>query len=108
MSVSKHVAGSRNPGRPPVLENGAGLGWLRRIVIAGALLVPLAISPDGLDAFRYPKELALRFEAILLTTLVVSLAILGRPVMPRRASDRSWLLLVAAVAGWAAVSAAMA
>ena len=79
--------------------------WLTGIVAAGALLIPLVVSVTGEDPFRYPKELALRFEVIL---LVAALAIawgFGRLALPRLDVREKWLALTAAICAWTIVCA---
>jgi O-antigen ligase len=78
--------------------------WLTRIVVAGTLLVPLAMS-HGADAFRFPKELALRLEIIV---IVVALAVawaFRRLDLPRLDTGAWWLRLTAVICAWTIVCA---
>ncbi|HEV2718528.1 MAG TPA: O-antigen ligase family protein [Thermoanaerobaculia bacterium] len=73
--------------------------WLTRIVLAGMLLIPFAMS-YAYDPFRYPKELLLRVEIIVsVVTLAVAWA-LGRLDLPRLETRSSWFRLTAIACGW--------
>ena len=74
---------------------------LRSIVLLGAAGIPLAVLPHAFDAFRFPKELALRAEAIILAAALLLAALHGERVSFRR--DR-WFLWPAAAMGWMVVT----
>ncbi len=75
------------------------------ILIAGGLLIPLVVSVGGEDPFRFPKDLALRAEVILLSAALVLGWIYGR-LEPLRAALRGrWLLLTALLCAWTVVCA---
>ena len=70
------------------------------IVLVGTLSTSLAVLPHAFNAFRLPKELALRAEAILLLAVYLGGLILGAQRPPR--ADR-WLLLPASGLAWMAL-----
>jgi len=75
------------------------------IVIAGGLLIPLVVSVAGEDPFRFPKDLALRAEVILLGGALLLGWIFGR-LEPLRVSLRErWLALTLLLCAWTAVCA---
>ena len=78
-----------------------GNRWLTGILAAGALLIPLIVSVDGEDPFRYPKELALRVEVILVVAALAVIWAFGRrralPPLPVR---EKWVQLTAAICAW--------
>lgn len=77
---------------------------LLTLALAGLIAIPLFKYP-GLDAFRYPKEMLLRAEAILVTALGVSWWILGRLPLDRRALLRKpWVLWLLSVLGWSTIT----
>ena len=83
------------------------LRWLRRIVVAAVIVLPLAVSP-GEVSFREPKEMVMRGEALLLAALIAIFAVLGRqwrlPVQLRR----RWVQITIAIVGWTAITALFA
>lgn len=82
--------------------------WLTGIIAAGTLLIPLVMSFSGADPFRFPKELALRAEAIL---VVMALALMWgfRPAaLPRLPRREPWLILLAAICAWTLLCALVA
>ncbi|HEY6141405.1 MAG TPA: O-antigen ligase family protein [Thermoanaerobaculia bacterium] len=81
------------------------LRWLSVIVAAGTLLIPLVMSLTGQDPFRYPKELALRAEVILLVMALAAGWGFTRAGLPRIPWRERWLLLVAAIAAWTVLCA---
>jgi O-antigen ligase len=73
------------------------------VLAAGLLIVPVVLG-SGLDAFRLPKELVFRGEAIVLAMLAVFWA-----TSRRRTWTFAWrpeLLVTAAVVGWCVVTTA--
>jgi O-antigen ligase len=92
--------------RPRQVEDVAtGLRWLTPIIAGGALLIPVVMSISGEDAFRYPKELALRAEVILVV-VVLSLAwAFGRLGLPRLDLRTKWLALTVLICAWTIVCA---
>ena len=74
------------------------------VVLAGVVTIPLFLFP-GPDAFRFPKEMVLRVEAIVLAALAASWWILGKLDVDRRELLRKpltiWLL---AVLGWSTLT----
>jgi O-antigen ligase len=81
----------------------AGSRWLTPIIAAGALLIPLVMSLSGEDAFRFPKELALRAEVILISVVIALIWGLGRPGLPRLDVRANWFALTALICGWTIV-----
>jgi O-antigen ligase len=74
------------------------------VVLAAGLLVIPTIVAGGLDAFRLPKELAFRAEAVALLTVAVFWA-----TSRRRTWTLSWrpeLLIAAAIVSWTLVTVA--
>jgi O-antigen ligase len=67
------------------------------IVLAGAFAVPFAVLPHAFDAFRLPKELALRGEAILLIAVFAGALISG--YRPHLRVDH-WLILPLVAIAW--------
>jgi hypothetical protein len=86
---------SIRPGAAP-----AGLWWLSGIVAAGTVLIPLIMSLSGEDPFRYPKELALRAEVILIVMVLAVAWAFARTSLPRLERREPWLLLIAAICTW--------
>src|SRR5207244_1433307 len=80
---------------PPVLA----------ILFAGALLIPLVVSVNGEDPFRFPKELALRVEAILLVAALLLGWAFGRLRLPRLDPRERWVTVAALLCGWTIVCA---
>ena len=74
------------------------------VLAAGALVIPTIILMTGEEAFRLPKELAFRAEAILLLVVAVFWATARRRAwtIPRGAE----LIVAAAVVGWTPVTVA--
>lgn len=67
------------------------------IVLLGALSIPLVVLPHAYDAFRLPKELALRGEAILIVAALLAALVMGERTRMR--IDR-WTLLPIAAMVW--------
>jgi O-antigen ligase len=82
-----------------------GLRWLTRIIAAGTLLIPLVMSLSGEDAFRYPKELALRAEVILIIVVLTLAWGFGRLGLPRLDLRAKWLALTVLICAWTIVCA---
>jgi O-antigen ligase len=79
---------------------------IRAPVIAGAFLISLVVS-DVHDAFRPPKELLFRGEAIFAAAaLLIALIYLPRLIARRASVVRPELLIVAAALVWTAISTA--
>jgi O-antigen ligase len=76
---------------------------LTPIVAAGALLIPLVMSLSGEDAFRFPKELALRAEVILVIVVLALVWGFGSLGLPRLDFRQKWLALTALICGWTIV-----
>lgn len=72
------------------------------VVLLGAFGIPLVVLPLAFDAFRLPKELALRAETILLIALYLAALVMGD--RPRIRFDR-WLALPLIALGWMAITA---
>jgi O-antigen ligase len=81
-----------------------GSRGLTAIIAAGALLIPLVTSLTGDDAFRYPKELALRAEVILIIVVLAAGWGFARRdlLLDFRAS---WLRLPALICAWTIICA---
>jgi O-antigen ligase len=77
--------------------------WLTGIVAAGTL-IPLIVSVYGEDSFRYPKELGLRVEAILIAAALALVWGFGRLRFRVDVRER-WLMLTAAICLWTIVCA---
>jgi O-antigen ligase len=89
----------------PAADVSVGQRWLTAIIAAGALLIPVVMSLSGEDVFRFPKELALRAEVILII-VVLSLAWgFGRLGLPRLDFRAKWLALTALICAWTIVCA---
>jgi O-antigen ligase len=83
----------------------AGSRGLTAIIAAGALLIPLVTSLTGDDAFRYPKELALRTEVILIiVVLAAGWGFARRNLLPLD-FRAGWLGLTALICAWTIVCA---
>ncbi len=69
---------------------------IRAVVLLGTICIPLAVLPQGFDAFRLPKVAALRAEAIVITAIFLGSLVLrargddGGPPAGRR-GRRHWL-----------------
>ncbi|MGH9421489.1 MAG: hypothetical protein ACRD3J_16040, partial [Thermoanaerobaculia bacterium] len=91
--------GRKSPSRvrqsPPAEEVPAGSRWLTTIIAAGALLIPLVISLSGEDAFRFPKELALRAEVILIIVVAAVIWAFSRVDLPHLDVRGRWFGLTA-------------
>jgi len=72
------------------------------LVLLGALCIPLIVLPHAFDAFRLPKELALRAEGVLIVACFLSAMVMG--VRPRVRFDR-WLVLPSIALLWMIVTA---
>lgn len=70
------------------------------VVLLGLVILPLTVVRDGADAFRLPKELVFRAEAIVLLALL--LLRVRRPFVPI-GQWRPEVLLTAAIVFWAMV-----
>ncbi len=75
----------------------AGPRWLTPIIAAGALLIPLVMSLSGEDALRYPKELALRAEVILVIVVLALAWGFGGLGLPQLDLREKWLALTALI-----------
>ncbi|HXH37635.1 MAG TPA: O-antigen ligase family protein [Thermoanaerobaculia bacterium] len=95
---------SRKP--PPAVEvPSTALRWLTPVIAAGALLVPLVMSMSGEEVFRYPKELFLRLEVVVVAVLLLSLALLGRLDLPRISLRQKWVAITVLICGWTVLTA---
>jgi hypothetical protein len=79
------------------------------VVLLGTICIPLAVLPQGFDAFRLPKAAALRAEAILLVAIFLARRIDGTEGTDRtEGSDKSyssyWFLLPALALVWMAIA----
>src|SRR5258708_882036 len=83
----------------------AGPRWLTAIIAAGALLIPVVMSISGEDAFRFPKELALRAEVILIVVAMTVAWAFRRLDLPRLDVRARWLQLTALICVWTIVCA---
>lgn len=72
------------------------------LVLAGAACIPLIVLPHAFDAFRLPKELALRAEALLLLATFITTIILG--ARPRVRFNR-WFVLPSIALAWMVITA---
>jgi O-antigen ligase len=68
------------------------------LVILGTLCIPLAVLPHAFDAYRLPKEVALRAEAILLLAVILGALVMG--FVPLRLRVDRWLLLPSIAFVW--------
>ncbi|MEA2337122.1 MAG: hypothetical protein QOE82_1129 [Thermoanaerobaculia bacterium] len=73
--------------------------WLLWIIAAAAVLIPLTMSASGEDTFRYPKELALRLEVILLVVTLVWFWAFERLRLPLDVRQK-WPALTAMICCW--------
>ncbi len=89
----------------PAEEGAAGLRWLTPIIAAGALLIPVVMSLSGEDAFRFPKELVIRAEVILIMIVLALAWAFGRTGLPRLDLRAKWLVLTALICTWTIVCA---
>lgn len=99
------TSSSRERRQPTAKDAAVGQRWLTRIIAAGALLIPLAMSLSGEDALRYPKELALRAEVILIIVVLALAWGFGRVGLPRLDLREKWLALTALICAWTIVCA---
>src|SRR5258708_4872115 len=83
----------------------AGPRWLTAIIAAGALLIPVVMSISGEDAFRFPKELALRAEVILIVVAMTVAWAFRRLDLPRLDVRAKWLQLTVLICVWTIVCA---
>ncbi|MEA2570720.1 MAG: hypothetical protein QOI24_2721 [Acidobacteriota bacterium] len=67
------------------------------VVLLGAFCIPLVVLPFAFDAFRLPKELALRAEAIVLVAVFLGALVMGD--RPRIRFDR-WLVMPLVALAW--------
>lgn len=102
-SANRHQSSSRARPSPRANDVPAAPRWLTRIIAAGVVLIPLVMSLTGEDAFRFPKELALRAEVILLIVVLALTWGFGRPGLPRLDLREKWLALTALICGWTMV-----
>jgi len=102
-SSSGRKSSSRVRPTRPAEEVAGGVRWLTPVITAGALLIPLAMSISGEDAFRFPKELALRTEVILIILVLTVAWGLGRPVLPKLNLRAKWLQLTVLICAWTIV-----
>jgi len=96
---------SREARSSPPEEAAAALRWLTPIIAAGALLIPLVMSLSGEDAFRFPKELALRTEVILIVIILALAWAFGHLGLPRLDLRAKWLVLTVLICAWTIVCA---
>jgi O-antigen ligase len=90
---------------PDVEENEhAALRWAAWILGAGAVIIPLTISPRGEDAFRLPKTLMFRAEAGVLLILVALAWGFAGLRFDRSLWRERWLKLAAAIAAWTLIA----
>jgi O-antigen ligase len=75
---------------------------LLAVVLLGTLVIPFAVLPRAFDAFRLPKEMALRAEALLILAITLGALVLG--FRERVRFDR-WLILPALALTWMAIVA---
>lgn len=87
----------------PADEVPAGSRWLTPIIAAGALLIPLVMSLSGEDAFRFPKELALRAEVILIIVVMVVAWAFRRLDLPPLDVRANWIVLTGLICVWTIV-----
>lgn len=78
--------------------------WLTGIVLAGMLLIPLAMSHAD-DPFRYPKELLLRLEIIAIVIAIAVAWAFGRLDLPGIDTRTAWTRLLAILCAWTIVCA---
>ena len=104
-SKTGRKSSSRERRSPPAEDAAAGLRWLTPIIAAGALLIPVVMSLSGEDAFRFPKELALRAEVILIGIVLALAWAFGRAGLPRLDLRAKWLALTALICAWTIVCA---
>jgi len=83
----------------------AGVRWLTGIIVGGALLIPLIVSVYGEDPFRYPKDLALRLEVILIAVVLALVWAFGRLRLPPLHIRQTWVALTAAICAWTIICA---
>jgi O-antigen ligase len=87
----------------PVAEPRSSL-LLLGVTVVAMVAIPLFMYP-GLEAFRYPKELLLRAEAIILAALGASWWVLGRLSIDRKAVLRKpWVLWMLSVLAWSSLT----
>lgn len=80
---------------------------LRYVIVAGLLLVPIAVSPAGEYTFREPKIWLVRLEAIVVSALLVRLMVRERPQVVRLLrSLHPWPAFILVTFAWTAVTAA--
>ncbi|HEV7425823.1 MAG TPA: O-antigen ligase family protein [Thermoanaerobaculia bacterium] len=89
------------PALPPVDRAGSWLTW---IIAISAMIIPLILSASGEDTFRYPKELALRFETILLIVVLVLLWAFKRLRLQFDIRQK-WMAVTAAICCWTVFTA---
>lgn len=77
---------------------------LRACVWGGVVVIPLLVSPTGRDSFRYPKELLLRAEGIVIAVVLALGAIFGHGLIRRVGWKHPAILLGVVVVGWTAVA----
>jgi O-antigen ligase len=75
---------------------------LLAVVLLGTLVIPFAVLPRAFDAFRLPKEMALRAEALLILAITLGALVLG--FRERIRFDR-WLILPTLALTWMAIVA---
>jgi len=85
-------------------ERSGATSWLTAVVVAGMLLIPFAMSHAD-DPFRYPKELMLRLEIIVIAIVVAVAWALGRLDLPRLDWRAPATRLTAAICAWVVVCA---
>ncbi len=107
--MKRPSSGPKSPSRTrlsrPAEVVQTGQRWLTVVIAAGALLIPLVMSLSGEDAFRYPKELALRLEVILIVVILVVAWAFRRLGLPRLDLRARWLTLTALICAWTIVCA---
>lgn len=94
----------RHAAEEPLHAPSASPRLLTWIVALGALTVPLFVL-RGEDLFRWPKEILVRFEAILIVTVVTGAFALGRGARDwGEAAREKWTMWLAAVVVWTGIT----
>jgi O-antigen ligase len=76
---------------------------LWRIITGGVVLIPMFVSVTGKDAFRLPKELLFRVEAILVIAIGFFL-FATKQILLTRTWKTAGFLIPAAIVGWSFVT----
>lgn len=75
---------------------------LLAVVLLGTLVIPFAVYPSAFDAFRLPKEMALRAEALVIVSVFLGALLFG---FTKRVRFDRWLILPALALTWIAIVA---